>query len=330
MARTDLATPLQMVQRFLPLSMALAAFPACQLFCPYNVDQFVETQIRAECHFWFACCTAGEHTNPAAAIRFSDLNRFKDEGSCVAERLEEGTEANEFARAVIQAEQAGRFKFDAAVWQTCQQPQIDALNSCNADFVLGDAAPLVVPEACQDLPPGTGLVGGEGDCFFSFECAAKGSDCLPPSVLEKFDPDAEPDEPDEILITQPNICISPIPEGDSCEFDADFPQLPTTCEPGTICFTQNDGDQECEVPHEDGEDCNSSADCAFGLFCDVDECAPLKEEGDDCLAEFECDVGLTCDLADANPECIIDLPVTVEICNGIQGVEDPTYPIGGA
>lgn len=326
----SLKTSLATARRFAPLTVALAVLPSCYLFCPYNADQFVETQIRAECHFWFSCCTAGEHElaltrNP----EFADMNRFRDEGSCVQERLEEGSVVNEALRAVTQAEQAGRFKFDVAQFQICQQPLIDALNTCNADFVIGDARPLEVAPECEGVP-GVGLVGDQKDCFFDFECAVAGSDCLSPGVLEPFDPDEEPEEPDEELISQPKICIAPIKKGDSCELDPDLPELPATCEPGTICFTQSDGDQECEEPHQQGEDCNFDGDCDVGLYCDPNagepECAELKGEGKDCTAENECDIGLFCDLVDANPECTANLPVNVEICNGVNGTPDPTYP----
>lgn len=322
---------LSTARRFAPLAVSLTLLPSCYLFCPYNADQFVETQIRAECHFWFSCCTVGEHELAASRHPdFADMDRFKDEGACVQERLEEGALANEGLRAVVQAEQAGRFKFDTAQFQICQQPLIDALNSCNADFVIGDAAPLEPGEGCEGVP-GVGLVGDQGDCFFDFECAVAGSDCLSPAVLEKFDPEEEPDEPDEVLISQPKICIAPIPEGDSCELDPDFPDLPATCEPGTICFTQSDGDQECEQPHQNGDDCNFDGDCDVGLYCDPNggepQCDDLKQEGDSCEAENECDIGLFCDLAQgADAECTAALPVNVEICNGVNGTPDPTYP----
>ena len=315
------AKPLSL-RRFLPTGVVLALIPGCYLMCPYNVDQFVETQIRAECHFWFSCCAAGEHD--LAANGFPDLSNFRDEGACVTERLEEGSGFNEFARAIIQAEQAGRFKFDTATFQTCVQPRIDAMNNCDADFVLGDGAPLETPEVCEGVP-GTGLVPDGGDCFFGFECAAPGSDCLPESVFDKIDND--PEEPDEILITRPTICIAPLPEGEDCSVDPEKPFAPVTCDPGLICFTDSgNGDQECEQPHQEGEECNFSGDCDVGLFCDAGECEELKQDGDDCNADAECDIGLECDLADANPECVAPLPVVVEICNGVQGVADPTYP----
>ena len=325
----SLTQTLKTARRFAPLTVALAVMPSCYLFCPYNADQFVETQIRAECHFWFACCTAGEHALAASRRPdLADMDRFKDEGACIQERLEEGSGANEALRAVIQAEQAGRFKFDAAQFQICQQPLIDAFNTCNADFIIGDAAPLETAPECEQAP-GAGLVPDGGDCFFGFECIAPGSDCLSPAVFEKIDD--TPEEPDEVLISQPKVCIAPLKEGDDCKTDPDFPLTPTTCEPGIICFTDSDGDQTCEAPHQDGDDCNFDGDCDVGLYCDFNdgspECANLKQEGKDCAAENECDVGLFCDLAQGvDAECTAALPVNVEICNGVNGTPDPAYP----
>ncbi len=317
------------LRRFLPTGVVLALIPGCYLMCPYNADQFVETQIRAECHFWFACCPAGEHAL-AAAAGFPNLGNFRDEGACVTERLEEGGFFNDLALAISQAEQGGRFKFDAATFQTCAQPRIDALNACDADFILGDGAPIVVPAECQGVS-GTGLVPDGGDCFFAFECAEKGSDCLPANVLDKDEDRAkEAEDPDQVLITRPTICIKPLADGDDCSIDPERTLSPTTCEPGLICFTDSDGDQECQAPHGKGDDCNFASDCDVGLFCDLGEappeCAELKQEGDDCIADAECDIGLQCDLADDNPECIALLPVEVEICNGVQGVDDVAYP----
>ena len=92
----SLTQTLKTARRFAPLTVALAVMPSCYLFCPYNADQFVETQIRAECHFWFACCTAGEHDiailgGALNGRAFPDLSQFRDEGHCVEERLEEGS-----------------------------------------------------------------------------------------------------------------------------------------------------------------------------------------------------------------------------------------------
>ena len=75
---------------------------------------------------------------------------------------------------------------------------------------------------------------------------------------------------------------------------------------------------------------DTSAIPQAGLFCNnaeaPPECAALKQEGDDCTSEEQCDIGLDCNLLDANPECVAGLPVDVEICNGVQGSADPTYP----
>ena len=317
-----------LVRRLMPTCAMLALIPGCYVMCPYNVDQFIETQTRAECHFWFSCCVAGEHATAAATGRgFPDLSRFRDEEHCVTERLEEGSALNDVARAFQQAEQGGRFRFDAAQMEECQQPRIDALNNCDADFVLGDAAPIDPPDACDEL--GTGLVVDGGDCFFGFECADPGSDCLPANVLDRVDPD--PSEPTEVLISRPSICIAPLKDGDDCSPDPDRPAQPTTCDPGLICFTSIEGtdiSQICEPPHAKDEDCNSAGDCDVGLFCAGQFCDDVKEEGDPCNGSEECKDGLRCDAVDADAElvCVPPLPVIVEICNGIEGTGDVVYP----
>ncbi len=146
------------VRRFGPIAVALAAMPACNLICPYNADQFFETQIRAECHFFFACCTAGEVDILVDAGRFPNLSNFRDEATCVQERLEEGGGINFIGRAIVQAEQAGRFRFDYATAQLCLEGNINAMNNCDADRVIGDAAINdEVIDACEGVP-GEGLV----------------------------------------------------------------------------------------------------------------------------------------------------------------------------
>lgn len=335
------------VRRFGPLAVALAVTPSCYLMCPYAPDQLVESTIRAECHFYFACCTAGEADVLAAQGRFPDLSTFRDEDHCVRERMEEGSELNEIARGITQAEQAGRFRYDYATAQLCAEGRINALNNCNADFVLGDEAPLDTPEACE-IVPGDGLVGDGKPCFFSFECAIPGSQCLPPGVLGDpdtctVDDDCASDEicndrglcefdPGAIIIHDENICIAPIPEGDPCEPDPDFPLLPVFCEFGTRCIADADGDLSCEKPREEGDDCFATTDCKDDLFCDLEggapgECTAPRGEGDDCTAEEQCEIQLFCDLGRNEPTCESPLPVEVQICNGIQGGDDPAYDV---
>jgi hypothetical protein len=335
------------VRRFGPLAVALAVTPSCYLMCPYAPDQLVESTIRAECHFYFACCTAGEADILAAQGRFPDLSNFRDEDHCVRERMEEGNALNEIARGIVQAEQAGRFRYDYATAQGCAEGRINAMNNCNADFVLGDAAPVETPEVCEFVP-GEGLVRDGQPCFFDFECAIPGSQCLPPVVLTEpevcaSDDDCGRDEicnergfcefdPGAIIIHDEKICIAPIPEGDPCDEDPDFPLLPPFCERGLRCIADGDGDEFCEQPRAEGDDCFSSDDCERGLFCDLSdgapgECTLLRGEGDDCNNSTECEPGLFCDTGRNEPTCEAPLPVEVQICNGIQGGDDPAYDV---
>jgi hypothetical protein len=335
-------------RRFGPLAVALAALPGCNLVCPYAPDQFVETAIRAECRFYFSCCTAGEADIVADVGGVPDLSSYRDEEHCVRERLEEGSPANEAFRGVVQAEQAGRFRYDYAAAQACSEGLINALNSCNADFVLGDARPVEQPEECLAVT-GEGLVKDGAPCFFDYECAIKGSQCLSPRVLENPDTCAAPDdcsndeecvngfcvpEADAIIIHDEKVCVAPIPEGDSCEPNPDQPLLPPFCEAGTICLPDNDGDVTCERPRGEGDDCLTTAFCERGLFCEFGnnaqgECTPRFGEGDDCTNDDECEVGLFCDSNRAEPVCTAPLPVEVLICNGIQGGDDPAYDLDG-
>jgi len=351
------------LRRFAPIAMALAAMPACNLMCPYNADQVFETQVRAECHFYFACCTVGEHdiVEAVATGRFTDLSRFRDEGHCVQERLEEGSEANEIFRAIVQAEQAGRFQYDAAQAQKCGEGLITAMNNCDADFVLGDKGPLEAPTECRIDPeaaggdgtaiiPGTGKVKTDDPCFFDFECAIPNSRCLPRDFLasvDDFDTCVGDDDcrngeicdgglcildPEAITIHDDKVCVQPFVETEDCSDDPDHPLLPEYCERGTRCLSDADGDQTCELPRLEGDRCFGGNDCEPGLFCDASgggnpECAVLKGEGDDCTNDSECELGLTCDLGRNEPSCEADLPVDVQICDGIQGAEDPAYDV---
>jgi hypothetical protein len=344
--------------RLAPVAVALATLPACNMIFPYAPDQVFETQVRAECHFVFSCCTAGEADVLVAGptgVAFSDLRRFRDEGACVQERLEEGSLSNEILRAINQAESAGRFTYDANTARTCGEPLINALNNCDADFVLGDSRPLETSAECSvEGPeggdgtagiPGTGKVKNDQQCFYDFECAVENSRCLGANAYDEPDTCATDDdcggseicdggycvpEPDAIVITDAKICVPPLLEGDDCSPNPDTPFLPSFCEVGTRCMPDKDGDLSCELIRIEGENCfGGENDCDRGLYCDTTgdepECAVLKGEGDDCDASLECEVGLTCDFTRNNPSCEAPLPVDVEICNGIQGGEDPVY-----
>ena len=337
------------VRRFAPLAIALMAMPACNLICPYNADQLFESQVRAECHFYFACCTAGEADVLREQGRFPDLSNFRDEGACVQERLEEGNSfLNEgLGRAITQAESAGRFRYDYALAEECFRGGIDAMNNCDADFVLGDAGPVEANEKCQRIP-GEGLVGDNKPCFFDFECSIPGSQCLPPVVLENvddcgIDDDCRSDErciegfcifqPENTEIHDEKVCIAPIIEGDNCTRDPDFPLLDPFCELGTFCLITEQGeDPTCEFPFFEGDECfnQGQQECEAGTFCETDNngdstCEFLKGEGADCNASSECEPGLICDFTRDDPSCEAAPPVDVFICDGIQGADDPDY-----
>lgn len=331
------------VRRFAPVAIALAALPACNLMCPSRADQFFETTVRAECHFAFACCTAGEgDILRDVASGLPNMSQYRDEAHCVEERLEEGSLGNELARGIAQAEAAGRFSFDYGVAQGCAEGRINALNNCDADFILGDKAPLETAEVCETVP-GDGLVADGGDCFFDFECQIKGSRCLPPSALEDIAPCAGDDDcaSDEfcdnnvcvidlgaVIIHDEKICIAPRPQGDDCSIDPERPLL-NFCEADLICITETNGDQTCDLPLLEGDDCVVSSDCERGLFCDGQpgECTRLKGEGDECFSSQECEIQLFCDTGRNTPTCEAPLPVEVQICNGIQGGDDPKYTV---
>jgi hypothetical protein len=241
--------------RLAPVAVALATLPACNMIFPYAPDQLFETQVRAECHFVFACCTAGEAdvaTAGPTGIAFSDLRRFRDENACIEERLEEGSLSNEIFRALNQAESAGRFTYDATAARTCGEPLINALNSCDADFVLGDKRPLEQSAECDVEGPeggdGTASFPGQGhvkdgkQCFYDFECETENSRCLGANAFDEPDSCATEDdcrsgetctngfcleEPESIVITDPKICVLPLAETVDCSPDPDRPFLPS-------------------------------------------------------------------------------------------------------
>ena len=318
--------------------------------------------MRAECHFFFACCTVGEHDvllglGGPSGTDFADMQRFRDEGACVQERLEEGGEVNELFRAIVQAEQAGRFQYDAGKAQVCGEGVISAMNNCDSDFMLGDKGLLETsldPEAAGGDGTGgtfgTGKVKSNDPCFFDFECATENSHCLSRTVFDSvddFDSCTTKDDcrngevcaegicilaPEAVVIHDDKICIPPIEETKDCSIDPDLPNLPSYCEAGIICMSDKDGDRSCKLPRIDGENCfGGTTDCERGLFCDrsgaAPECAVLKGEGDDCDDTTRCELGLFCDLARNEPTCEAQLSVDVQICTGIQGADDHVYDV---
>jgi hypothetical protein len=301
----------------------VAAASSCNFFTPYAGDQLGETLVKAECHFVHACCTAGEWDNPALA-GFTPLMVYRSESECVAEETEQGTN-NWFGisgTAIRQAEQAGRFSFDNTTAGLCLQSRIDAANKCDADVVIGDAAEPVDPVLCDfSRPPGEGKVADEGNCYFSWECATKGSQCVRPIDLEDIDNIDEPSDTDPVIIQSAGVCVPPVQEGDSCEPNEDTPNFFPNCEPGHFCLLDR-GDFTCEALRAEGDDCDGG-DCEPGLYCDR-ECTALKPDGDNCDFAFECESAV----CNSDDECGGG-PVEVQICNGVQGAADTTYADDG-
>ena len=324
--RKSVSSPLKQIARVLPLGLGLAAAQSCFLLFPYAPDQLSESLVRAECHFFFACCAAGEWDVATGTGLVSDLSRFRSEQECIQERVEEGINMTPWgvpATEIQQAESAGRFKYASADAQACFQPLIDALNQCQVTKILGNER-VELPSTCGTIP-GQGLVKNEGDCFSDFECGEfPGSQCIDPDLL--LDPDDRPDPADGTVINAPGVCLAPLAPGDSCTPDADNPDLPVFCDPGFACLPEDGefGDPVvCREPYEEGDACPGFG-CAEDLLCDaVDaECKGLKRNGVDCADGDECESGF-CDTSLAEPECD-DLPtIDVRICDGVEGANDP-------
>jgi hypothetical protein len=285
------------------LAAALALASSCNFFFPFAPDQVCETEIRAICHFVHACCNASER------VVFGGLANFRSEGDCVNELLaEQGSCGN--ALAVHEATQQGRFEYDGALAERCQKPRVDALNSCNADAVLGEA--LEEDPACAGLGSGnfafgTGKVAEDGRCFNAFECAEPGSVCDP---LEDVEGDGQ------ILITRVGTCRSPAKEGQDCSADGSD----GLCEPGTFCDFQT---EECTAIDllNNGEACFADGQCESGFCNDVQvnvqpSCDDRLDDGADCLDDNDCDSRI-CDPNDR--VCLAPEAIVVEACNGLQG-----------
>lgn len=277
--------------------MALA--PSCNLFFAFAPDQICESQVRATCHFAYACCDATERTVFAAGIA-----QFRNEGECIQELLEEGGGncANSFV--VQEATQQARFTYDTALAEKCTKPGLDALNNCQVAAL--DASQLEIDEACEDIEGvafGTGLVADGEPCFASFECAAPGSVC---------DPLEDPDEDDNVLlVTAVGACRAPAKEGEDCTEDGSD----GLCDPGTFC----DG-EECVLLFAVDEDCVADAQCETE-FCnalDGNQCNELLEDGEECLEGNDCISELCLPDEDGVFVCTDQPTLDVQACNGLQ------------
>jgi hypothetical protein len=264
---------------------------SCWAVAPTGLDGFVESQIRAQCHFQFACCTPVE--------RFTS---FRDEGTCIEESLEEGSTSNLLADRAKAVVAAGKGTFNQARADECLKAGLDALNACDAQTVIGGVA----PDAKCDGERARGFVEGNvedgDDCDDDIECADFG-------FCDRVT-DAE-----ENTVTTAGKCVAAKAEGETCVDDGEF----FACFPGTACTPNDDGSEStCEEPEllDDGDDCVDDSQCESG-FCVQDEtgtCATSElpcDEDSDCDEEnFEfCDIVFTGECGDNDLE--------VEICDGL-------------
>lgn len=284
----------------------LALAPSCNLLFAFAPDQLCESQIRAICHFAYACCNATERD------AFIGTSGFRNEGDCVEQLLaEQGSCGN--ALAVHEATQQGRFEYDSALAERCEKPLMDAANSCNADAVLGDA--LKEAEECEgkgggNFAYGQGKVENGDPCFASFECAEPGSIC---------EPAEDPDGDGEILVTRVGTCKAPAKEGEDCSADGSD----GLCEPGTFCDFAT---EECTAFQllGNGEACFDDDECESGFCDDIDftvqaTCSDRLADGEACFEDDDCANGLCDDNANGEFVCTARDDVVVEACNGLQG-----------
>lgn len=268
----------------------------CWFFAPTGLDGVAEAQIRASCHFAFACCTAEER------FEFSLRASSKDEGSCVQENLEEGSGTFNLvdrAKAVVNA---GKGTYNQERADECLKPLLDALNNCDAEAVFAASRD---PECEAEQQRGfvEGNVDDGDDCSDSIECVDFGL-CRP-------DPDADPN-----TITTAGKCVVPAKEGEKC-FDASTSEV-TPCSPGTQCDFSGP-EPVCKESEllADGEECFDDVECKGG-FCTTESVQSCSFGGEPCAVDTDCPnnaVGETCE-RDEREVCSSDGP-KVEICDGL-------------
>jgi hypothetical protein len=275
-----------------PRSFALTALLFLACASPTSLDGVVEASVRAQCHFAFACCTAPERAT------FLSSSDFRDEGTCVSESLEQGSELDNIvarAKAVV-AKKKGAF--DEARAQECLQPVFDAQNSCDADVVFGGG--FVGDGRCDDDAARgfvTGNVKDGGACDDDIECADFGT--------------CDTSGGDAGVVTTKGKCRAAKGEGEDCSGAGD------RCTPGTACAAADSGGSTCQTPElaDDGERCASGTDCK-GKFC-----VPKTVRFCD-FSQTACDVDADC--ADFGETCVESRDLVcasesakVEACDGL-------------
>lgn len=199
------------------------------------------------CETAFSCCTTMEQSS-----LFDGLPSVpKTEAECVTVFQ---TQLDMYVyKSLINAVNAGRLKYDAALAGTCFG---DIKNDCSLLSNNGVASNA----ECDKVFVGT--VATDGDCYGDNECAVADSHCLMPqgAMVGK--------------------CALLPKEGEAC------PNF--RCVDGLGCNTGN-GMQVCVKPGADGQACSSSLACT-SEYCDfmTMKCAQKKAIGEACFSSYDC------------------------------------------
>lgn len=270
-------------------------FAGCWFLSPTSLDGVAEAEIRASCHFAFSCCT------PAERGTFFGL-AFRDEGACVAEGLEQSSSQNLLADRAKAVVAAGKGTFNQARADECRKPALEAMNSCDAQTVIGGVAPD--PKCDGEATRGfvEGNVDDGDDCNDDIECADFG-------FCDRVT------DADEDTITTAGSCVAARDEGDKCFDDGEA----FACFPGLAC-TPNDGGTEftCKEPEllDDGDDCDDDSQCASG-FCVEDETRTCSFSDLPCQDDTDCDEDNFEFCESTFSGACGDNDVEVEICDGL-------------
>jgi hypothetical protein len=282
--------------RLVALSAAVLGLSAgCGwFFFPTSLGSLVESRVRAECHFYYACCTAPERSLAGGVS-------YKDESTCVTERLEEADAANSLVARAQAALDAGNGEYDQERADECLRPVLDALNSCDADAVFNNTA-VDDPSCAADYARGfvKGSIKDGDDCNDDIECADYGA-CVR--------------EPDEDTISTEGECQGAAGKGDSC-YDADAGEA-IPCQAGLTCEFDGTDAYTCEEQEklDDGEECYSNDECDSGACVDG-QAGECWETGEPCTGDGDCtEVGG--DFCDTYDTSVCGDPPKVEICDGV-------------
>jgi hypothetical protein len=226
----------------------------CNIIFPYQPDQLCKTQIRAVCHYAFACCNAAEREVIGGFFGLGvDVSQFRNETECLEESFERNGACGN-AYVVADAVAGKRFQYDQVLAEKCTKPTIDALNSCSTQVLL-DLTLDGPDKDCKDVQGfafGKGLVKDKDPCFAAFECAEDDSIC-----------DIDDDDPfdNETTVTAVGECQAPLKEGDDCVDDED-PQFNGFCEKGTFCDFVDEECKQIEVGDK-GDPCFQDIECCM-------------------------------------------------------------------